>query len=90
MRTDARTASRLRDDFDLDSHALALALKFMSRIDELGGGVARTAGSVSRVVYSADASLYARTSVIVVLPPFHFGGIDLFCRARGSGEKRYA
>ena len=31
----ARTASRLRDDFDLDSHALALALKFMNRIDEL-------------------------------------------------------
>ena len=31
----ARTASRLRDDFDLDSHALALALKFMSRINEL-------------------------------------------------------
>ena len=30
-----RTACRLRNDFDLDPHALALALKFMDRIREL-------------------------------------------------------
>ncbi len=31
----ARTACRLRNDFDLDPHALALALKFIVRIREL-------------------------------------------------------
>ena len=31
----ARTARRLRSDFDLDPHALALALAFVSRIDAL-------------------------------------------------------
>lgn len=30
-----RTAYRLRNDFDLDPHALALALKFIDRIREL-------------------------------------------------------
>ena len=30
-----RTARRLRNDFDLDPHALALALTFISRIGEL-------------------------------------------------------
>lgn len=30
-----RTARRLRNDFDLDPHALALALTFVSRIGEL-------------------------------------------------------
>ncbi|TCT10153.1 chaperone modulator CbpM [Paralcaligenes ureilyticus] len=31
----ARTARRLRDDFELDSHGLALALKLLDRIDQL-------------------------------------------------------
>jgi chaperone modulatory protein CbpM len=30
-----RSACRLRNDFELDSHALALALKYMTRIREL-------------------------------------------------------
>jgi len=33
--TVARTASRLRDDFELETHALALVVKFSTRIDEL-------------------------------------------------------
>jgi hypothetical protein len=32
-----RTACRLRNDFELDPHALALALKFIDRIRELEG-----------------------------------------------------
>lgn len=31
----ARAARRLRDDFELDSHGLALALKLLDRIDQL-------------------------------------------------------
>ena len=31
----ARTAGRLRREFDLDAHALAVVLRFVARIDEL-------------------------------------------------------
>lgn len=41
----ARTARRLRDDFALeDTHALAILLRLMQRIEELEGEVRRRAG----------------------------------------------
>ncbi len=36
----ARTARRLRDDFELDSHGLTLALKLLDRIDRLEADLA--------------------------------------------------
>lgn len=44
----ARTACRLRDDFELDTHGLALALRLLERVRDLEQEVARLRASSPR------------------------------------------
>jgi chaperone modulatory protein CbpM len=44
----ARTACRLRDDFELDTRGLAVALRLLERVRELEGEVARLRAHLPR------------------------------------------
>ena len=46
----ARTASRLRHDFELDVHGLALALSLLERVQDLEAEVNRLRASLPRVL----------------------------------------
>jgi chaperone modulatory protein CbpM len=46
--TMARTACRLRDDFELDTRGLAVALRLLERVHELEGEVARLRAHLPR------------------------------------------
>jgi chaperone modulatory protein CbpM len=46
--TVARTACRLRDDFELDTHALGLALKLLERVEDLETEIARLRAQMPR------------------------------------------
>jgi chaperone modulatory protein CbpM len=46
----ARTASRLRNDFELDTHGLALVLSLLDRVHELEGELQRVQARLPRVV----------------------------------------
>jgi chaperone modulatory protein CbpM len=46
--TVARTACRLRDDFELDMHALGLALKLLERVGDLESEIARLRAQLPR------------------------------------------
>ena len=46
--TVARTACRLRDDFELDTRGLGLALKLLERVRELEGEIARLRAQLPR------------------------------------------
>lgn len=47
--TMARTACRLRDDFELDTRGLAVALRLLERVRELEGEIARLRAQAPRV-----------------------------------------
>jgi chaperone modulatory protein CbpM len=46
--TMARTACRLRDDFELDTRGLAVALRLLERVRDLEGEVARLRAQIPR------------------------------------------
>jgi chaperone modulatory protein CbpM len=46
--TIARTACRLRDDFDLDMRGLAVALRLLERVRDLEGEIARLRAELPR------------------------------------------
>ena len=46
----ARTASRLRYDFELDTHGLALALSLLERVQELEAEVCRLQANLPRML----------------------------------------
>ncbi|HUQ11007.1 MAG TPA: chaperone modulator CbpM [Steroidobacteraceae bacterium] len=46
--TMARTASRLRDDFELDTRGLAVALRLLERVRDLEGEIARLRAQLPR------------------------------------------
>jgi chaperone modulatory protein CbpM len=47
--TMARTACRLRDDFELDTRGLAVALRLLERVRDLEGEIARLRAQLPRV-----------------------------------------
>lgn len=49
MVTLARTASRLRDDFELDTRGLAVALRLLERVRELEGEITRLRAAMPRI-----------------------------------------
>ncbi len=46
--TMARTACRLRDDFELDTHGLAVALRLLERVRDLEGEITRLRAQLPR------------------------------------------